>query len=219
MMRNVDLSEISDGALYNRDSMVKISCNDCKGCSECCHDMGESIILDPYDVYMICRELGTSFEKLLVDKLELNVVDGLILPNIKMQEKSLQCGFLSDEGRCTIHQSRPGFCRLFPLGRVYEGDSFMYFNQVHECRYPNKAKVKVKKWLGIAQISEYENFVIKWHSLTKKLKEEIEEGASDERVKQINMLLLDTFFTHTYDLEAPFFPQFYELLNKAYPFI
>ena len=32
--------------------------------------------------------------------------------------------FLNEQGRCSIHDSRPGFCRLFPLGRFYENGGF-----------------------------------------------------------------------------------------------
>lgn len=50
MERNWDLSERTDGRLYTKNDMVKAGCNDCKGCSACCHGMGESIVLDPYDI-------------------------------------------------------------------------------------------------------------------------------------------------------------------------
>ena len=51
MERNVTMAEISDGKLYSRDDMVKAGCDDCRGCSACCHGMGNSIVLDPYDVF------------------------------------------------------------------------------------------------------------------------------------------------------------------------
>ena len=50
---NRDLLEISDGKLYGNNDMAKISCHDCAGCSSCCQDMGESIWLDPYDVFQL----------------------------------------------------------------------------------------------------------------------------------------------------------------------
>ena len=51
MERNWDLSEMTDGKLYIENDMARIGCNDCEGCSKCCHNMGESIVLDPYDIY------------------------------------------------------------------------------------------------------------------------------------------------------------------------
>ena len=48
---------------------------------------------------------------------------------------------LNDEGRCS-HDARPGFCRMFPLGRLYENGTFSYFLQVSECPKENKTKSK-----------------------------------------------------------------------------
>ena len=48
---NKNLEEISDGKRYGLNDMVRAACNDCAGCSSCCEDMGESIILDPLDIY------------------------------------------------------------------------------------------------------------------------------------------------------------------------
>ena len=82
MKRNVDMNEISDGNLYGLNDMVKADCNDCKGCSSCCQGMGQSIMLDPLDIYNLTTNLHVSFEELLAEAVELNVVEGVILPNI-----------------------------------------------------------------------------------------------------------------------------------------
>ena len=39
--------------LYSNNDMVKLGCNDCKGCFSCCCGMGQSILLDPYDIYQL----------------------------------------------------------------------------------------------------------------------------------------------------------------------
>jgi hypothetical protein len=82
--------------------------------------MGNSVVLDPMDLFRLTAGTGLSAEALLADKIELNVVDGIILPNLKMSGGSETCAFLNEEGRCSIHPYRPGICRLFPLGRYYE---------------------------------------------------------------------------------------------------
>ena len=123
------LKDISDGKLYSSNDMVKVGCHDCTGCSACCCDMGESILLDPMDVWRLERNLGQSFEQLLAGAIDLHVEDGLILPNLKMAPSATgpKCSFLNEEGRCSIHGFRPGICRLFPLGRNYEGEKLSYF--------------------------------------------------------------------------------------------
>ena len=83
-------------------------------------------MLDPLDVHRLMSHFQTRFEVLLEDKIELNIVDGVILPNLKMntQAEGEPCVFLDAEGRCSIHEDRPGICRIFPLGRVYEDNNF-----------------------------------------------------------------------------------------------
>ena len=115
MLREIDLSAVSDGKRYRQSDMVKAGCNDCKGCSDCCRNMGRSIVLDPYDCFELCKNLKESFEKLLSYAIELQVVDGIILPNLKMTGNEETCTFLNEEGRCRIHSFRPGFCRMFLL--------------------------------------------------------------------------------------------------------
>ena len=101
MERDIDMNEVSDGRLYGLRDMVKADCGGCQGCSDCCESMGSTIILDPYDVWRLTGGLKTTFDELLTDKLELNVQEGLILPNMKTDGESERCGFLNAEGRCS----------------------------------------------------------------------------------------------------------------------
>ena len=86
MLRNVSLDEISDGKLYTENDMVRVDTNSCQGCrTVCCQNMGKTIVLDPMDVYRLTTGISRTFEEMLGRELELNVVDGLIMPNLKMQ--------------------------------------------------------------------------------------------------------------------------------------
>ncbi len=58
MRRDVSLEEISDGKLYGANDMVKADCQDCTGCSDCCQGMGDTLVLDPLDVYRLAPVLG-----------------------------------------------------------------------------------------------------------------------------------------------------------------
>lgn len=207
---NRDLLEISDGKLYGNNDMAKVSCHDCAGCSSCCQDMGESIWLDPYDVYQLTKNLGKTMEQLLAKEVELHVEDGLILPNIKMVGEGVpQCSFLNEEGRCSIHGFRPGYCRLFPLGRNYEEDELTYFVLKDACPAPNKSKVKINKWLGVPNLKSYETFLVEWHGLTKKLREFYAEHLQEENViKAINMKCLQVFYL------TPYVDDFYQEFDE-----
>ena len=65
MLRNIDLDEISDGKLYTAGDLAKVGCQDCEGCCDCCCQMGDTIILDPLDVWQLMQGRGKSFEQLL----------------------------------------------------------------------------------------------------------------------------------------------------------
>lgn len=214
MERNVDLNEITDGKLYGQDDLAKVGCNDCKGCHQCCTGMGDSIVLDPYDIYELSVATGKSCAELLSTHIELGVMDGLIVPHIKMDEESGGCLFLDENGRCTIHAHRPGICRLFPLGRLYREDGgFDYINQIHECPYPNKTKVRIRNWLGIDGLAKYEDYIKKWHMAISNLKAFIIEK-DDVTVKAITMNLLNLFYLMPYDMEKDFYEQFNARYDK-----
>lgn len=214
MKRNIDMNEISDGKLYELNDMVKADCNDCKGCSACCRGMGESILLDPYDIYRLTGSLQVTFEELLYESIELNVVDGVILPNMKMNAKTDACSFLSEEGRCKIHAIRPGICRLFPLGRYYENHDFKYFLQVHECKNPNKSKVKVKKWIDTEDLPKNHQYIVDWHYFIDDVQSRL-RVLSEERIKKIDLFILQHFFIEKYTDDTDFYEQFQMRLSKA----
>ena len=236
MRREVDINDITDGNKYKSTDMVKVSCNDCRGCSKCCRDMGKSIILDPYDIYQLTKGLGLSFDELLtgegtVDSLaeegnegpddksgvepmiELSMVDGLMLPNILMDNKRKACSMLSEEGRCRIHEFRPGLCRLFPLGRLYEDGAFSYINQIYECDYANKSKVKIKKWLGIDNLAAYEKFVLKWHDFLEEVRQVADNAEDTDTVRAIMFGFIKRFFRDPYDTDRSFYEQIEERFN------
>ena len=198
MKRNVDLKEISDGRLYSSGDMVRADCRDCEGCSECCRGMGSSIILDPMDVWRLQRGIKKGFQALLEEgMIELNMADGMILPNLKMDAEREACPFLDGQGRCSIHDCRPGLCRLFPLGRYYEENGFRYFIQIHECRKQDRGKIKIKKWLGIPNLKAYENYILEWHGFLNQCEDAL-ETLSEENVRILELYVLRRFYETAY---------------------
>lgn len=215
MQRNCDMNEISDGRLYELNDMVKANCNDCEGCSACCQGMGSSIKLDPLDIHRLSTKLGLSFEQLLAGYIELNMVDGTILPNLKMAGERERCSFLNEEGRCSIHSFRPGICRIFPLGRIYEEESFKYFLQVQECKKENRSKVKVSKWIDTPDLKKNQQFICDWHYFLKEVQACVKQASNQETVKTLTMYLLNQFFLKGFDAEQDFYEQFNKRLEEA----
>ena len=140
--------------------------------------------------------------------------DGLILPNLKMAPSATgpKCSFLNEEGRCSIHGFRPGICRLFPLGRNYEGEKLSYFLLTDACPAKNKSKMKVSKWLEMDGMKDYERFLVKWHALTKSLRQTM-QNCDEEEAKRKNMLFLQMFYFTPVQQEN-FYDGFYERLEQ-----
>lgn len=215
MERNCSLNEISDGRFYELNDMVKAGCDDCKGCSACCQGMGNSLVLDPLDIHRLLVNLNCRFEELLVDKVELNLVDGAILPNLRMVGEQERCVFLNQEGRCSIHAFRPGFCRIFPLGRYYEDGSFKYIMQVNECIKPGKTKVKVSKWIDTPDLKRNQGFVNEWHYFLKDVQAAMMTAEDETLRKKITMYVLQLFYVTPFSKDKDFYDQFAERLEIA----
>ena len=205
MKREGELSSLTDGKLYRSSDMAKLGCNDCAGCSACCKGMGNSVVLDPYDVWRMEKGLGIPFAQMIGRLVMLSVVDGLILPSLNM-ESSGKCPFLNEEERCSIHAFRPGICRLFPLGRYYHDGGFSYVLMTGECKIENRSKVKIEKWLGEPNLKAYEQYVMQWKEILENARAQLEETPDLEEQKKISMNLLQTYYLSPFDTD--FFAEF-----------
>lgn len=201
-----DLNEISDGKIYDSSAMARLACDNCAGCSACCEDMGESILLDPMDVWRLTAATGKSFEALLQREIALGMEEGVLQPHLAMTGESPRCAFLDEEGNCSIHAYRPGLCRAFPLGRMYEGKSVRYFLQKDGCKKQNRSKVKIEKWLGVSQYKKYEQYLVEWHAFRKKAEVYCKE-AGEQEAKALNLLILRLLYQKPY-AAGNFYAQF-----------
>jgi Fe-S-cluster containining protein len=242
MQRDVSIGDIWDGRFYGSNEMVHIGCHDCEGCSDCCRNTGDSIILDPLDMYCLTIWTHKTFEEMIENEIEIRMVDGMILPNIKEYdeehpEKAEGCPFLDENGRCSIHAFRPGFCRLFPLGRYYvdeadEGEGaavyrkdpgklrglqkvngrirgFQYFIQRGECTKQDAEKydVKLADWLGVENLDKYEQFIVTWHFFLKDAAAGLQRFPARAQ-EQVARSILQIFFVQPYDRFEDFYVQF-----------
>ncbi|MBQ0027213.1 MAG: YkgJ family cysteine cluster protein [Lachnospiraceae bacterium] len=195
-----------DGKKYNCTDVAPVGCNDCEGCSICCREMGDTIIQDPFDMWMFCSNMRLSggmqvtFELLVSEDgpWELSYQDGLLLPNIKMVDDG-HCSFLNEKGRCSIHKIRSGLCRLFPLGRGFEEDGSIYYYVLNKELGCEKMKgpgdpVGISEWLGYEDIEKYELFQVAWHRIKRNLQDRIsilEEKKADNLRERLLLLFFD----------------------------
>lgn len=209
MEHNVDLNEISDGKLYTKNDLVKLGCDGCAGKASCCRFAEDTITLDPYDIYQLSVGEGLSFEQLYSrELLALSPVKGLLLPHLNFSKDTKACPFLEQDGLCRIHGNRPGLCRLFPLARYFEEDTLHYILQVHECPNPVTPKVKIKNWLGIPNMEQYEAFLTSWHTLTESVQKKIAAATDNQTINTVTTVFLKLFYLTPYGKEESFYSQF-----------
>lgn len=211
MERDLNFSEETDGRLYTSRDMVKIGCQDCKGCYSCCEDMEDTIVIDPYDSWRMRVGLKQSFEEMCETGVELTATEGLLLPHLRNTGNNGRCVYLNKEGRCSIHPYRPGICRLFPLARLYDGDKFKYIIQVNQCPATNRRKVRIEKWLETPGIKYYETYLSRWHRICRLTRLII--GNSEDSVESKKQLIF-VFYKLFYQKIEPA-EDFYEQFDKA----
>ncbi|MGN0364002.1 MAG: YkgJ family cysteine cluster protein [Bilifractor sp.] len=223
MIRDVDIKDIWDGRFYTAEDMAPVGCDDCRGCSDCCRMTGDSIVLDPLDMYRLTCGIGRTFSDMMEKEIEIRLVDGMILPNImefdeENPSRAEGCPFLDGNGRCSIHEIRPGFCRLFPLGRYYRDKdrSFRYFVQKGECTKGGSAPVRIRDWIGVPEeeIGQYENFINTWHFFLKDIGGRL-HLLTDRSREQVTRYVLQIFYVEAYQKGMDFYPQFALRMDKA----
>jgi Fe-S-cluster containining protein len=83
----------------------------CAACSRCCHH--KKIQLNPYELARLARaqdlDAAAFRERYVTDHVYLR------------QKADGACVFLGEQG-CTVHADRPLVCRLYPLGRIVDGE-------------------------------------------------------------------------------------------------
>lgn len=208
----------TDGKFYELDQMVRVNCQECVGCHECCVGMGDTIVLDPYDIWMLKRATDMSAQELMNKGLiSLKVADGLVLPYIQMDSKTDACPFLNVQGRCSIHTHRPGMCRLFPLGRNYEEGTLNYILLTDACPKKNRSKIKVGQWIGVRPETAYHEFVLRWHDFRKKVAGMFETAQGEEQ-KSFAVYVLQSFYL-SFDADPDeFFKVFMQKLDDVEQF-
>ncbi len=163
--------------------------------------------LNPFDLYQITTFLELPYERLLDTKIELHIEEKLTLPNLKMVGASEGCGFLDENERCVIHNHRPSVCRMFPLGRYYDQGSFKYIYKPGECIMPDPSKIKVKKWINIANYEENKAFILNWYKFIKALKWRAKFIHDKKELAEVNTYVINHFFNIQWEEGQDFYKE------------
>jgi Fe-S-cluster containining protein len=118
----------ADAAVLSESDRLQLSCGSV-GCRANCCTKSAPIVLNPYEIALIRRESGISYEDLL-DIVETDRAKGFPLV---LLPRDPSCYFWSAKG-CRIYSARPLACRLYPLGRVFDhGQSHIVQPELNIC--------------------------------------------------------------------------------------
>jgi Fe-S-cluster containining protein len=93
----------------------------CGQCGNCCRD--KDFILTPYDVARLAEGLGLSTAETMARYVDPS------RPALKTTAPGGWCVFFEPGHGCTVHQSRPAVCRLYPLGRTVTREGRVVFEE------------------------------------------------------------------------------------------
>ena len=102
---------------------------ECKQCGDCCRKRSQPVLLTGYDVYNIAKELNVGTAEVLMKYCTIIPGDTSGLPVVYLRERPDGSCSLLRKGLCTVQQNKPVVCRIFPIGRYYDGKEHRYFTQ------------------------------------------------------------------------------------------
>lgn len=200
----------------------------CRKCGKCCKNQ-DMILFTPNDLFKIARKLEKTIQAVISDYTEVYIGSQSKLPivHLLMQGPKNACPFLGQDSRCTIHDSKPVICALYPLGRVFVNqDPGALISDTSETmvRYiisgncgSGKKIHTVREWLTSFGIPENDEFFLLWTrtitDLGMLVRDLLERGVSEKLLQPVwNAIFFKLYLD--FDLGQEFFPQFQRNADK-----
>jgi len=175
----------------------------CSRCTRCCKNRSDyhrfdKMILVPYDIIRISRRLKmttTDFLSQYTDFEARPLTQSMeIALKFKGNEYDNKCPFLEGD-QCRIYDDRPMGCRLYPLGRAFEGDKYVIvLPESHDdCALGTGQEWIVHDWLDSQDLLHYFKYDRPWHLSHRLDRDKFNKLPPQER---------DTFFRCLYDIDS-----------------
>jgi Fe-S-cluster containining protein len=147
--------------------------------------------LNSLDIKLLCDKLKIS-TKQFHSKYTTIIVGKNDLPEYLLKTKP-QCVFYN-EG-CTVHESRPISCRLYPFGSYNVFDKIYYFKVNHCQGFEKKKKITINRFIKENKLDNYLSFVNRWELVNNiKLSDINDQSKLIESYKQL-LYFFDSNFT------------------------
>ena len=191
---------------YN--SRLQFQCHkEIKCFTNCCR--GIDIMLTPYDILTLSKELELSTEEFLAIYTEPQLLEKADLPVVKLKlldDDRKSCPFVDDEKGCLVYSQRPTTCRYYPLGvgalsyssnrEGEKNDEFFFtIKEKHCLGFEEKKEWTVREWREDQGIELREELDNKWMDLIVRKK-------SIPASLKLNKKSKELFFMVCYNLSA-----------------
>ena len=192
----------------------------CQLCGRCCHNVKDSVMLEPLDVFRLTRYLREQGEPMIgtEDMLAQYAHASWLEDNFPIFLLNTvgtldACVFLKD-GRCSVYEARPQVCRMYPFSAApgSRGRDFRYFLCMEKPHHFADGLVTVKDWLAqnfskeakAALRADYDAIPI------------IGQNIRAMREEKFQSLLFRFLYYryYNYELDEPFLPQFRSNLEE-----
>ncbi len=135
---------------------------ECQMCGNCCRNRSQPIALMGYDTFNIAKALGVTIGEVFDKYVRVEIGKELPFPTVYLKERLDSSCSLLRKGKCMVQQDKPVVCRVYPLGRMYYKNKFVYFTQNDCCSGSGKNKIKLKDWLENFNLEELDEVSALW---------------------------------------------------------
>lgn len=193
----------------------------CTQCGKCCINR-DDILLSPYDVFRVAKELGLTPKAFVEEYCETYLGQTSKMPIVRLMPRGeiKRCPLLKDK-KCSVHKVKPTVCAMFPIGRTIRIDKDEYGSKaisVEQIQYiftsPNcgddQATHTVREWFAEFGIPVRDEYFIKWHETIAQISPYIGKAIKvlPEIVVNPLITLIYVKMYLDYDLTKDFYPQF-----------
>lgn len=194
----------------------------CSQCGKCCINR-DDILLTPKDLFNIARELKISIKDTLDKYCEFFIGDSSLIPIVRLKPYGeYKCCPLLKDNKCSVHNSKPVVCSMYPIGRYIKLSSHDISTEIEDYKIEyilpdadcldNFELHTVREWLNKFNIHLNDEFFIRWSIIVFKLSiymNKIKENCQKATLN-ITWDLLFTLLYLNYDIEKDFLPQYIE---------
>ena len=110
--------------------------------------MAQTVVIEPVDAYNMSKYLKLEISKFYEKYTNMYLLENTVFPvfTLKTTGNDDACIFLKGN-RCSIQDSKPKTCRLYPFWVYPSENGFVYNYTTERSHHPNGSLVKVKDWM------------------------------------------------------------------------